>query len=72
MLGRMGGKSKGWEASKFGCVRAGVPNLRAADQYQSGPVRNRATRQELSLDVMSLHHPETIPLTPGHGKNCLP
>ena len=40
--------------------RAGDPNLWAADQYWSRPVRNRATEQEASLHVMSLNHPETI------------
>ena len=38
------------------------------DRYQSRPVRNWATQQEVSLHVMYLNHPETIPPTPVHGK----
>ena len=49
--------------------RTGVPNLRALDWYQSGPIRNWAAQQGVSLNVMCLNHPETIPLIPQvHGK----
>ena len=41
--------------------RTGVPNLWATDWYRFVPVRNWATQQELSLNVMHLNHPETIP-----------
>ena len=39
-----------------------APDLWAADQYQMGPVRNLAAQQELSLPVMRLSHPQTIPI----------
>ena len=45
---------------------SGVVNLWAMDQYWSRPVRNQATQQEVSLNVMSSNHPETIPLQPLH------
>ena len=45
-------------------LNPGVPNLWAMDQYQSWPVGNRATQQEVRLNVMHLNHPETIPLPP--------
>ena len=32
------------------------------NQYQSRPVRNWAAQQEMSLNVMYLNHPKTIPL----------
>ena len=43
------------------CFKAGVPNLLQQTWYQSGPVRNQAAQQEVSLNVMSLNHPETNP-----------
>lgn len=47
---------------------AGVPNLQAEDWYWSGPVRNWAIQLEVSLNIMLLNHPKTIPLTPVRGK----
>lgn len=37
------------------------PSLRAADRYQSGPVRNPAAQQELSFSIMRLNQPQTLP-----------
>ena len=43
-------------------IKAGVTNHPAAEHENwSGPVRNQATQQEVSLNVMHLNHPETIP-----------
>ena len=42
--------------------KLGVSNILAAHWYQSGPVRNEATQQEMSVNVMRLNHPETTPL----------
>ena len=44
--------------------------LRAADRYQSGPVRNWAAQQEVSLKVMRSNYPETI--TPTRSVEELP
>ena len=41
--------------------RAGVANLWTTDRSQSRPVRNWATQEEVSLNVMGLNHPKTIP-----------
>ena len=49
-------------------VRAGVPNLQAMDWYPTWPVRNRATQQAVSLNVMHFNHPEDITPTPARGK----
>ena len=46
----------------------GSPNLLALGLYWSGPVRNLAAQQEVSLNVMSLNYPETIRPTWAHGK----
>ena len=48
--------------------RSSVPNLQAMDQYWSGPLRNFAAQQEVSLNVMHLNHPKTIPSTLVCGK----
>ena len=42
-------------------IIAGFPNLWAEHQYQSGRIRNQATPQEVSLNVMRLNHPKTTP-----------
>ena len=47
---------------------SGAPNLWAVDWYLSGPVRNCTAQQDVSLNVMCLNHPQTIPPTPVHGK----
>ena len=47
----------------------GPPPL-GMDRSWSGPVRNQDTWQEVSLDVMHLNYPETVPPPPW--KNCLP
>ena len=49
-------------------LEAGIPNLWAADQYQSRPVRNWLAQQEGSLNAMRLNHPKTTPHPPIHGK----
>ena len=51
-------------------LRSGVPTLQTMDWDWSRPVRNRAIQQEVSLNVMLLNHPETIP-HPVHGKIVL-
>ena len=51
--------------------KTGVPNLQAKDQYWPRPVRNQATQQEVSLDVMLLNYPKIIP-SPHLWKSCLP
>ena len=38
------------------------------DQYHSGPVRSQDAQQEVSLNVMHLNHPTTIPSTLVRGK----
>ena len=48
----------------------GVPNLWAAHPYRSGPVRNWAAQQEVSLKVMRSNYPETI--TPTRSVEELP
>lgn len=52
------------------CVQfeAGVLNLQAMDHYQSRPVRDRATQQEVRLNVPRLNLPETTSLALVHGK----
>ena len=52
-----------------GSHKAGVPNLWAVGRYWSAPVRNQAAQQEVSLNVMLLDHPETIPPHPRPWKN---
>ena len=50
------------------CPKSEVPNLRITDWYQSWSVRDRATQQEASFNVMGLNHPETTPTALVHGK----
>ena len=45
-----------------------VPNLQAHGQVPVRPIRNRATQQEVSLNVMYFNHPETMLPTAVHGK----
>lgn len=47
---------------------SGLPNLWASDWYQSEPIRNWATHQEVGLNVIHVNHPETIPQTRICGK----
>ena len=41
--------------------KSGDPSLQAAHQHWSWPIRNRPAQQEVSLNLMGLTHPETIP-----------
>ena len=49
----------------------GVPHLRAADQYWSGPAGNSAIQQAESFTVMCFNHPQTTPHHSIHGKIVL-
>ena len=54
-------------------ITQGSPTSRPLwTSYWSRPARNLATWQEVSLNVMGLNHPETIPLCPSPWENCLP
>ena len=51
--------------------KAGVAKQWAMDQYWSGPVRKQAAQQGVSLNVMRLTHPATIPTPQPHSMEKL-
>ena len=65
-------KSANTRSQRFPHIEQGSPILlghRPIPQYCYVPIRNQAARQEVSLNVMRLNHPQTIPQsTLVHGK----
>ena len=59
----------GWLWNELMLCKAWVSNLWASDGKGLWPIRNWAAQHEVSLNVMHLNHPETIPIPyPQSGK----
>ena len=52
----------GWLWNELMLCKAWVSNLWASDGKGLWPIRNWAAQHEVSLNVMHLNHPETIPI----------